>query len=389
MKFSFKLALVLLSLWTAMPGPVAKAQADDDSGNSVLVSADQGQALADFALRSGRRIRPKPDCSHLVHLLYARAGLIYAYEDSRVLYRGVNDFERVKTPQPGDLIVWLGHVGIVLSPEENTFVSSVHSGILTESWTAAHWVHRGRPRFYRYRIGPAADMSLLAAIMGDAEPGQNENHGDVRSSASTQLPLPAADQPASKTEDDGLQAKRDDPLAHDALREPRLDGGNDSGSIVAVIAQRQTPGKQQIAAAMMESSKARARRLIGGETLNLDLPVTVFDRLEVEKIKIKHENGLITLRLSETLSQEAGRSLSSGTRKRELSIVRRSDGIWAVIDPQARTYISHADALNVFERQAELFLQHAPNSSGTRAVVKALDRLYDQEVAGPQRAAIR
>jgi hypothetical protein len=384
MKFSFKLALVLLSLWTAMPGPVAKAQADDDSGNSVLVSADQGQALADFALRSGRRIRPKPDCSHLVHLLYARAGLIYAYEDSRVLYRGVNDFERVKTPQPGDLVVWLGHVGIVLSPEENTFLSSVHSGILTESWTAAHWVHRGRPRFYRYRIGPAADMHLLAAIMGDIPPAQKENHGDVPSSASAQIPTDQAG-----IEDDGLQAKRDDPLAPDALRDPRLDEGSHFGSIVGVIAQRQTPSKQQIAAAMMESSKARARRLIGGETLNLDLPVTVFDRLEVEKIKMKHENGRITLRLSETLAQEAGRSLSSGTRERELSISRRSDGVWVVVDSQARTYISHADALSVFERQAELFLQHAPNSSGTRAVVKVLDRLYDQEVAAPQRAAVR
>jgi NlpC/P60 family len=386
MKFSFKLALVLLLLWTAMSGPVAKAQADGDSGNSVLVSADQGQALADFALRSGRRIRPKPDCSHLVHLLYARAGLLYAYEDSRVLYRGVNDFERVNTPQPGDLVVWLGHVGIVLLPEENTFLSSVHSGILTESWTAAHWVHRGRPRFYRYRIGSAADMSLLASIMGDTPPAQNENHV-VPSSASAQLPLPATDQ--AGIEDDGLQAKRDEPLAHDALRDPRLDEGSHFGSIVGVIAQRQTPGKLQIAAAMMDSSKARARRLIGDETLNLDLPVTVFDRLEVEKMKMKHENGQITLKLSETLSQEAGRSLSSGTRERELSVSRRSDGVWIVVDPQARIYISHADALNVFERQAELFLQHAPNSSGTRAVVKLLDRLYDQEVAALQRAAVR
>ncbi len=102
-----------------------------------------------------------------MHLLYARAGLIYPYEDSRVLYRGVSDFQRVKTPQPGDLAVWLGHVGIVLSPEEKTFLSSVRSGILTESWTAPHWVRRGRPRFYRYRIGPEADMNLLARIMGD------------------------------------------------------------------------------------------------------------------------------------------------------------------------------------------------------------------------------
>jgi hypothetical protein len=170
MKLSLKLALVFLPLWTVMSGPVAKAQTDDDAQDTVLVSSDQGQALADFALRSAPRIRPKPDCSHLVHLLYARAGLIYPYEDSRVLYRGVNDFERVKTPQPGDLVVWRGHVGIVLAPEENTFLSSVHSGVLTESWIAAHWVHRGRPRFYRYRIGRRAFTPSILATTTDESP---------------------------------------------------------------------------------------------------------------------------------------------------------------------------------------------------------------------------
>ena len=166
MRSALKLGLLFLCLLTALGDGVARAETDDSSA-TVLVSPEQGEALAAFALQSERRIRPKPDCSHLVHLLYARAGLIYPYEDSRVLYRGVSDFKRVKTPQAGDLAVWLGHVGIVLSPEEKTFLSSVRSGIITESWAAPHWVRRGRPRFYRYRIGPDADMNLLARIMND------------------------------------------------------------------------------------------------------------------------------------------------------------------------------------------------------------------------------
>ena len=168
MRTGIKLALMLFPLWSSTVVPVAAAQAYDDSGDRVLVSAEQGQALAEFALQAGPRVRPKPDCSHLVHLLYERAGLAYSYEGSRVLYLGVADFERVKKPQPGDLVVWRGHVGIVLSPEETTFLSSVRSGIITESWKAEHWVRRGRPRFFRYRIGPAADLTLLAAIMDDA-----------------------------------------------------------------------------------------------------------------------------------------------------------------------------------------------------------------------------
>src|SRR5438270_4962985 len=168
MRSSVKLGLVFLCLLSAISTRVARAEADDDSSATVLISPEQGEALAAFASQSERRIRrPKPDCSHLVHLLYSRAGLIYPYQDSRVLYRGVSDFQRVKTPQAGDLAVWMGHVGIVLSPQDKTFLSSVRSGISTESWTAPHWVRRGRPRFYRYRIGPDADMNLLAKIIND------------------------------------------------------------------------------------------------------------------------------------------------------------------------------------------------------------------------------
>jgi len=174
MKIGLKFALMVFPLWTAAFNAAATAQAYDDSGDRVLISAEEGQALAEFALQAGPRVRPQPDCSHLVHLLYDRAGLAYPYEDSRVLYGGVADFERVKKPQPGDLVVWRGHVGIVLSLEETTFLSSVRSGIITESWKAGHWVRRGRPHFFRYRIGPAADLTLLAAIIDDDRSAQNE-----------------------------------------------------------------------------------------------------------------------------------------------------------------------------------------------------------------------
>src|ERR1051326_1536398 len=171
MRMLLKPALTLLLLWSAA-GPAARAQVDDESDQRVLLSAEQGQALAEFVLQSGPRVRPRPDCSHLVHLLYERAGLLYPYEGSRVLYRGVADFKRVKKPQPGDLVVWRGHVGIVISPEETTFLSSVRSGVITESWTAKHWLARGRPHFFRYRIGPDADLTLLAAIIDDERSAQ-------------------------------------------------------------------------------------------------------------------------------------------------------------------------------------------------------------------------
>jgi hypothetical protein len=374
MRSALKLGLLFLCLLTALGVRVARAETDDDSSATVLVSPEQGEALAAFALQSERRIRPKPDCSHLVHLLYARAGLIYPYEDSRVLYRGVSDFKRVKNPQAGDLAVWLGHVGIVLSPEDKTFLSSVHSGIITEQWTAPHWVRRGRPRFYRYRIGPDADMNLLAKIMND---GTLPHEG---------VPLPSSATQATSSQTDGLQEERTEPSVQDGR--DNSESGRDSASIVAIIDQRPLPSRREIAAAIMENSKARAHQLIAGETLDLARPFSVFSRLEIKKINVKHERGSVTLNLTEAMSQEEGRILPPRTTEHELAIVRRSDGAWVISDPQQRTYLPEKDALETFERQADINLRQAPNSSSARLAVKALDRLYDQQGA-PQRAAIR
>ncbi len=74
---------------------------------------------------------------------------------------------------------------------------------------------------------------------------------------------------------------------------------------------------------------------------------------------------------------------------RVLSIFRRNDGVWLISDPQDRIYLAQENALEVFERQAEISLRLVPNSSETRTVVKALDLLYDKQPGTPQRAAIR
>ena len=399
MKLSFKFALAVLSLWCTTTPAVSQSQTGVDYGDTVLVSAEQGQAVADFAMQSGPRVRPKPDCSHLVHLLYARAGLIYPYEDSRVLYRGVDDFQRVKTPQPGDLAVGLGHVGIVLSPEEKTFLSSVRSGIITESWTAPHWARRGPPHFFRYRIGPSANLELLAAIIGD---GPAVSNAAVRNPAVRNEDTQTAGLQAPPARNDDIQdadapsedsraprTHRDVPLPRDERRDAAAQAtSNDSVAFVAVIHQRRTPGKREIAAAILESGNVRAQELTAGRTLDLDRPISVFDRVEVTGIRMKHESGSVAVRLSETMSQEDGRILAARRLEREFSMVRRRDGVWIISDPRRRTYLPQAQALGVFESQAEIFLHRAPNSSGTRALVKALDRLYDQ-LPGPQQRAAR
>jgi cell wall-associated NlpC family hydrolase len=92
----------------------------------------------------------KMDCTHLVHYLYQQSGLGYPYADSTKLYQGVKDFRRVVRPRAGDVIVWPGHAGIVVDPEEHTFVSALRTGVKVSSYISDYWRNRGRPRFLRY-----------------------------------------------------------------------------------------------------------------------------------------------------------------------------------------------------------------------------------------------
>jgi hypothetical protein len=178
-----------------------------------------------------------------------------------------------------------------------------------------------------------------------------------------------------------LRTHRDVPL------DERRGAADDSTAFVAVIHQRKTPSKREIVAAILESGNARAQQFTAGRTLDLDHPISVFDRVEVTRIKMKHESGSVTVKLSETMSQEDGRVFAARMMEREFSMVRRRDGAWIISDPRRRIYLPQAQALGVFESQAEVFLRRAPNSSGTRALVKALDRLYDQLPSPQQRAA--
>lgn len=91
-----------------------------------------------------------PDCSHLVHKLYEQAGHPYPYASSLDLYRGTGAFLRVRYAHPGDLVVWRGHVGIVMNPREHSFFSTTSSGARTENYRSAYWRARGYPHFFRY-----------------------------------------------------------------------------------------------------------------------------------------------------------------------------------------------------------------------------------------------
>jgi cell wall-associated NlpC family hydrolase len=128
--------------------PAAAHLLDPGDGLDILAAALDARHAATF---------PR-DCSHLVHTIYESAGFSYAYASSSELYAGTGDFRRVSRPQPGDLAVWRGHVGIVVNPSRHSFFSVLRSGPQIEFYDAQYWKKRGQPRFLRYlRSSPRTD----------------------------------------------------------------------------------------------------------------------------------------------------------------------------------------------------------------------------------------
>jgi hypothetical protein len=119
-------------------------------GTERLLTADDGMAVISAALDTQRRFGSNRDCSHLVHAIYERAGFPYQYASADGLYDGVDGFRRVVHPQTGDLIVWHGHVGIVVRPSQHVFFSFLSAGPGTDNYRSSYWIGRGQARFYRY-----------------------------------------------------------------------------------------------------------------------------------------------------------------------------------------------------------------------------------------------
>src|SRR5215472_2506438 len=169
--------------------PVAARTVQEDRGVRS-VSPDEGEAIVQAAWELRRGLVPKPDCSHFVNAVYARAGFDYEYATSNEIFDGIDSFRRVQEPQPGDLIVWQGHIGIVVDPDEHSFYSSVLSGFAIEDYRSAQWVKRGPPRFYRFLVDTAVPHAGVLTQRGAKQDflASNQQPGFARRTTSKHGP---------------------------------------------------------------------------------------------------------------------------------------------------------------------------------------------------------
>lgn len=152
----FAIAVLLTTVGVGAAAQQSRGRADSNetsdvhaSGHNHPLTDDDRLSLIAAAL-DARVQRQESDCSHLVHAIYEEAGFTYSYAPSSDLYAGTEDFQRVKKPEPGDLVVWRGHVGIVIKPSQHVFFSFLSNGPGIDDYTSSYWKHRGKPRFYRY-----------------------------------------------------------------------------------------------------------------------------------------------------------------------------------------------------------------------------------------------
>src|SRR5258708_37248504 len=110
-----------------------------------MLDAEEGRSIGDGAGEPDRPGRGAQDCSHLVHQTYLNAGFEYPYASSFELYAGTENFRRVRHPQPGGLVVWPGHCGEVLDPDEHRFYSLVSTGQEGQDCLVTIWKPARRP----------------------------------------------------------------------------------------------------------------------------------------------------------------------------------------------------------------------------------------------------
>jgi len=321
-------------------GSLARAQAasatQGSGSNSRLLSAKEGRAIVDAARDEDQPVPGAQDCSHLVHQMYLSAGFEYPYASSFELYAGNEKFERVRYAQPGDLIVWPGHAGIVVDPLQHSFYSLVSTGLEAQDYKGSYWRSRGRPRFYRYKVENA---EMLTAVKAPASaraakskrPRETapaiEERSPVAASASNRPPKAASERTRVVY---GLPALPAPAVAPTTFEVPQS---------IIIATGNKLPTSSQVAEGISELSNASGNILRADDPSKLALPVVIFERLDVERLEIKRDHGWAHLQIDSRATIAGGETDYKRRREKVRWELRRTKSGWEAITPADRTYV--------------------------------------------------
>jgi hypothetical protein len=309
-----------------------------------LLDVNDGLAVLGAALETRHKSEMHSDCSHLVHTIYERAGFSYKYQSSSDLYAGVEDFQRVWQPQAGDLIVWPGHAGIVVSPAQHTFYSALRSGFGVQPYNSVYWKGRGRPHFLRY-IKARPTPVLAAHRVSGMKPAAMSSR-DIES-----LPANASSTTPESAPDDSTTAI-ESPAALQAV--PSV-----------VVVKFAHPKPEQVRALLAEYFQSTGEGVHTQDPLNPQLPMFAFDRFEIQKVHVKGDIGWAQIHFRGFVVL-AGRNAPAGKARDVQRFMMRRAGIdgWEIILPTDAAYLPRDIAVRTLAHQLAALTDSVPDGAG-------------------------
>src|SRR5216684_8597475 len=322
--------------------------AQQSESNSRLLTAEEGRAIVNTAWGWEQSGEGTQDCSHLVHQVYLAAGYEYPYASSFDIYAGNENFGRVKTPQAGDVVAWPGHVGIVVDPLQHSFYSLVSTGLEAQDYAGPYWRSRGRPRFYRYKVEDSGSQTTAKAAATPVVPNSTQQHKETvvagERSATEDSPSSKAPKPASER-----TAVINSRVAAATAETPAETAEVPSSIIIG--AANKLPTRNEVAAAISELSSVTGNILRAGNPSKLQIPVVIYERLDVERVQIKRGHGWARLQIISRATIANGETDSKRRHEMIRWELRRTESGWEAVAPTDRTYVPRDVAVRHLARQ--------------------------------------
>ena len=315
-----------------------------------VLTPDEGLAVLGAALESRAHPDLRSDCSHLVHAIYERAGYRYSYVNSSTLYAGSAEFRRVARPQPGDLVVWPGHVGIAVNPAQRSFFSALRSGLGVNSYDSAYWRERGRPRFFRY----VTDVPTTIPV---APLSQEAN---LKTTASSESDARTAQNPGF-TQNEQAETETDP-------AKPIIP--------LVLVDHSPRPNPKEVTDALEQTLGEAGEVLRGEDVVNPPRPLIVFDRLFVERVHLQHDRGWAEVRLDGAFKLPRGKTnLPKHPERQRWLLVRRDYDTWELTLPPKAIYVPNHIAVRMLAHQLATLTDESAGQTSTPEQKVELSRL--------------
>lgn len=366
-----------------------------------LLSLSEGRAIAQGISWADDEEGLSPDCSHLVHHLYEQAGYSYPYVSSLDLYRGTGQFFRVRYAQPGDLVVWQGHVGIVVDPKEHSFFSTTHSGVRTLNYRSAYWQARGYPRFFRYltknplKGGAASEASNRTpgvqpkeqAVMGgggggESRPGlQTVKAAPVEAARTTDKSRNAAarmEAVASKPHEETAKSHEESAKSHEettGTSRARIENASRTSSTLPSLftgasllqiplrATGHAPQAKDVTSALQAANLEAGEILRAGNLERLERPVVVYRQLQVSGIELTGKRGVAKIHV-ETMAALTAEHMEaqSGSEDHQMELQLTKKG-WVILQGNEIAYVPRDGAMRILAARLAALTQDKERSN--------------------------